>query len=247
MQPNKDAVVLKVGENLTLGGAEVLTGEFVAGYIHSNGKLASVVVFNKACEADLANDIAMHVVAMAPTSLNPEDVDVREPVERERRPDRVPAEPLQSLPVVLVDPHPGVEREAVEGHRVAGVLERVREPDPSVHLGRLQLGESVLLDGPLHLPVPGDVVRHLPDDPGQDPLQLPVARRRQPDEQGPPGAGQVEDAIRDQGMEVHVQVDGRSEPLDRGTAAGPRIGHPDQPPAPPLPGKDGPGEEVEQA
>jgi len=72
---NKDAVVLKVGENLTLGGAETLNGEFVNGYIHSNGKVASAVVFNKACDAMLANDVAMHIVAMSPNCLNPEDVD----------------------------------------------------------------------------------------------------------------------------------------------------------------------------
>jgi len=60
-----------------------------------------------------------------------------------------------------------------------------------------------------------------------------------------PGAREVEDAVRHQGMEVDVQIDGTAEALDRGDAAGPRIGHPEPPGATPLPGEEGPGEEVE--
>ncbi|MBU4217124.1 translation elongation factor Ts [Candidatus Parcubacteria bacterium] len=79
----KDAVILKIGENLTLGGTETETGEFVATYVHSNAKLASVIVFNKVVDAELASGIAMHAVAMAPAYLKPEDV-VAEEVEKEK-------------------------------------------------------------------------------------------------------------------------------------------------------------------
>lgn len=79
----KEEVILKVGENLTLGGSEVETGEFIAFYVHSNFKLASVVVFNKMIDVELANGIAMHAVAMAPAYLRPEDVSAEE-VEKEK-------------------------------------------------------------------------------------------------------------------------------------------------------------------
>ena len=58
-----------------------LTAGVVASYIHSNGTMGSLIEL--ACETDfvanneefraLAKDIAMHVSAMAPTSLNNED------------------------------------------------------------------------------------------------------------------------------------------------------------------------------
>jgi elongation factor Ts len=79
----KDEVILKIGENLTLGGSESVSGEFIATYVHSNAKLASIVVFNKTVDAELANGIAMHAVAMAPAYLRPEDVLLTE-VEKEK-------------------------------------------------------------------------------------------------------------------------------------------------------------------
>ena len=52
--------------------------------------------------------------------------------------------------------------------------------------------------------------------------------------------------VRYEGVEVHVQVDGAAEALDRGDAAGSRIGHPEPPGPAPLPGEEGPHEDVEQ-
>ncbi len=70
----KDEMVLKIGENLTFGGGEVLEGEYIASYLHSNGKVASVVVFNKETDETLATDIAMQITAMSPDYIKPEDV-----------------------------------------------------------------------------------------------------------------------------------------------------------------------------
>lgn len=80
---NREGVIVKVGENLTLGGAVVLEGEYVSTYVHSNAKLAGVVVFNKVIDAEVSAGIAMHAVAMAPTYLKPEDV-LTEEVEKEK-------------------------------------------------------------------------------------------------------------------------------------------------------------------
>jgi hypothetical protein len=73
-----------------------------------------------------------------------------EPVKREWRPDRIPAELFQHCSVMLVDPHPHVEREAVEGDRVAGMLERIGEAHPTVHFGRLKLGDAVVVERTRH-------------------------------------------------------------------------------------------------
>lgn len=77
-EAQKNEIVAKVGENVTFGGGEVVEGAFITSYIHSNDKVASVVVFNKEAEAGLASDIAMHVVAMSPAYLLPEEVPTEE-------------------------------------------------------------------------------------------------------------------------------------------------------------------------
>lgn len=79
----KDEVVLKVAENLSFGGAETLEGEYVVAYLHANAKIGSGVVFDKEVDAELANGVAMHVAAMSPSYLNPEDVDAGE-IEKEK-------------------------------------------------------------------------------------------------------------------------------------------------------------------
>ena len=77
-EANKNEIVLKVGENITFGGGEIVEGASVASYIHSTGKVASMVVFNKEVDASFANDIAMHIVAMSPSYLLPEEVPAAE-------------------------------------------------------------------------------------------------------------------------------------------------------------------------
>jgi len=77
-ETNKNEIVLKVGENITFGGGEVVEGAAVASYIHSTGSVASIIVFNKEVDVVLANDIAMHVVAMSPAYLLPEEVPTAE-------------------------------------------------------------------------------------------------------------------------------------------------------------------------
>jgi hypothetical protein len=53
---------------------------------------------------------------------------LREALQRQRRAQRIAAEPLPSLTIVLVDPDARVEREAVEGGAVPAVPEFVGEP-----------------------------------------------------------------------------------------------------------------------
>lgn len=71
-----------IGENLVLGGIEMLDGAVVGGYVHSNGKLAALVATESGDEAK-AKDVAMHVVAMDPLVAFPTEVPA-ELIEKER-------------------------------------------------------------------------------------------------------------------------------------------------------------------
>lgn len=69
----KNELVVKIGENIQLGQFAVISGGTIGSYLHANKKLASTVVLEGGSE-ELANDIAMHISAMSPEYLSPEDV-----------------------------------------------------------------------------------------------------------------------------------------------------------------------------
>lgn len=69
----RQALVLKIGENITIRRMAVLEGDVVAGYVHSNNRVAALVAL-KGGDAELAKDIAMHVTASNPAVLNPSDI-----------------------------------------------------------------------------------------------------------------------------------------------------------------------------
>jgi len=63
-----------IGEKVELNYFEKVDGEQVAVYIHPGNKLASIVAFNKAIDANSAKDIAMQIAAMNPVSIDKSDV-----------------------------------------------------------------------------------------------------------------------------------------------------------------------------
>ncbi len=65
---------LKMGENVVLKKADVLDAPVIGFYVHSNYKLGAVVKLEGGTP-EAARQIAMHVTAAQPKSLNPEDVD----------------------------------------------------------------------------------------------------------------------------------------------------------------------------
>ncbi|HEY5714336.1 MAG TPA: translation elongation factor Ts [Candidatus Gracilibacteria bacterium] len=72
-----------IGENLVLGDVVVVEGgNTVAGYVHSNGKVAALVSLDGGSE-DQAKDVAMHATAMNPSVANPEQVPA-ESIEKEK-------------------------------------------------------------------------------------------------------------------------------------------------------------------
>jgi len=69
----QDELIVKIGENLSLVNFDVLSGKIIGTYLHSNKKVASVVIFSKGSQ-EIAKEVAMHIAAMAPKYLRPEEV-----------------------------------------------------------------------------------------------------------------------------------------------------------------------------
>ncbi|MBM96768.1 MAG: elongation factor Ts [Oceanospirillaceae bacterium] len=67
------ALVQKIGENVTVRRAFVVEAETVGAYLHANGKIAAIVAM-KGGNEEVAKDIAMHVTAVNPRVVRPEDM-----------------------------------------------------------------------------------------------------------------------------------------------------------------------------
>mgnify|MGYP005988096377 CR=1 FL=1 len=69
----RDALVQKIGENISARRAELVSGDVVGSYVHSNNRIGALVVL-KGGNVELAKDIAMHVTAVNPRVLAPADM-----------------------------------------------------------------------------------------------------------------------------------------------------------------------------
>lgn len=72
-----------IGEKLDIKRFDIITGNTVAGYSHSGGKIGAIVSLDQAGQAELATDIAMQVAAANPRYINPEEVPIEE-IEKEK-------------------------------------------------------------------------------------------------------------------------------------------------------------------
>ncbi len=61
--------VLKMGENIRIN-TDVIAGEAIGFYIHTNGKVAAVVTGKAGTDAEKLRDVAMHVTATNPQALS---------------------------------------------------------------------------------------------------------------------------------------------------------------------------------
>ncbi|MCV6588099.1 MAG: translation elongation factor Ts [Marinobacterium sp.] len=73
LEEAREALVQKIGENVTVRRAFVVEGATVGSYLHSNGKIAAIVELIGG-DSELAKDIAMHVTAVNPRVCRPEDM-----------------------------------------------------------------------------------------------------------------------------------------------------------------------------
>lgn len=65
---------LKVGENMVIKALSKIEGEVVSAYVHSNFKNGAVVVAKAGTDAEKLKQVAMHIVAMNPQVLSPNDI-----------------------------------------------------------------------------------------------------------------------------------------------------------------------------
>lgn len=72
----KTELVVKIGENIKLSDFAVVAGQIIGSYLHFNKKTAGVVILTGQGEKlkELADVLALQVVAMSPKYLRPEDV-----------------------------------------------------------------------------------------------------------------------------------------------------------------------------
>lgn len=65
---------LKVGENMVIKALSKIEGAALASYVHSNAKNAAIVVGKEGASVEGLKQVAMHVVAMNPQVLSPNDI-----------------------------------------------------------------------------------------------------------------------------------------------------------------------------
>ena len=70
----RSALVQKIGENITVRRIAKISASVVGTYVHSNEKIGVMIGLDGGSE-ELAKDIAMHVAAVNPMVVNPDDVD----------------------------------------------------------------------------------------------------------------------------------------------------------------------------
>jgi hypothetical protein len=102
---------------------------------------------------------------------------LREPLESEGgRPEHVTGQPLSAFAIVLVDPDPGVEGEALKEGAAADVGERVGIPEAPVQLRGLERGQRIVLE---LFVVGSDGLGRPPGDAPEDGLHVLILRRGQ--------------------------------------------------------------------
>ena len=75
LEQAREALVQKVGENITVRRAALMTADdgVVGSYVHGNNRIA-VLVGLSGGDQDLARDVAMHVAAVSPRVVSPQDM-----------------------------------------------------------------------------------------------------------------------------------------------------------------------------
>ena len=74
LEDARSALVQKIGENITVRRMAKIDAKVVGAYVHSNEKIGVLIGLDGG-DAELAKDIAMHVAAVNPMVVSPDDVD----------------------------------------------------------------------------------------------------------------------------------------------------------------------------
>ena len=96
----RDALVQKIGENISLRRITLIEGDCVSAYVHSNNRIGALVAL-KGANQEVAKDVAMHVTATNPRVVNKDDMPADE-VQKEK--DIIMAQPdMASKPAEIAE------------------------------------------------------------------------------------------------------------------------------------------------
>lgn len=128
----REALVQKIGENITVRRIAMVEGSNVGAYVHSNNKIAVLSALS-AGDAELSKDVSMHVAAVNPQVVNADDMP-ESVLEKEK--EIIKAQPdMEGKPAEIV--------EKMMGGRIKKFLKEnslVEQPfvkDPEVTVGQL--------------------------------------------------------------------------------------------------------------
>lgn len=140
LESAREALVQKIGENISVRRVSVVEGGVVDGYVHSNNRIA-VITQLEGGNSELARDVSMHVAAVNPQVVKPEDMPA-ELVEKEQ--DIIKAQPdMAGKPAEIVE-------KMMQGRinkylKENSLLEQPFVKNPELSVGKLvqQAGASV--------------------------------------------------------------------------------------------------------
>ncbi|WP_226664921.1 translation elongation factor Ts [Microbulbifer aggregans] len=132
LEDAREALVQKIGENIGVRRIQLVEAAKVGAYVHSNNRIAALVALSGA-DVETARDIAMHVTAVNPQVVKPEDMSA-EVLEKEK--EIIKAQPdMEGKPAEIV--------EKMMGGRINKFLKEnslVEQPfvkNPDVTVGKL--------------------------------------------------------------------------------------------------------------
>src|SRR5690554_4668974 len=132
LEAAREALVQKIGENISVRRISKVEAPVVGGYVHSTGRIAVLTALS-AGEAELARDVAMHVAAANPQVNKPEDMPA-DVVEKEK-------EIIRAQPDMAGKPAEIVEKMMVgrigKFLKECSLVEQSFVKDPEIKVGEL--------------------------------------------------------------------------------------------------------------
>ena len=142
LENQREALVQKIGENISVRRATVMEGKNVGGYVHGNGKIG-VLVNLTGGDVEVAKDVAMHVAAVNPQVAKPDDMPA-DVLEKERQIYIAQAEGSGKPPEIVEKMIEGRVRKFLSE---SSLVEQPFVKDPDVKVGRLLNGADADIEG----------------------------------------------------------------------------------------------------
>jgi len=132
LEDTREKLVQKIGENISVRRVSLLDGGVVGAYVHSNNRIA-VLTLLEGGNAELAKDVSMHIAAVNPQVVKPEDMS-SDVVEKEK--DIIKAQPdMAGKPAEIVEKMMGgrIKKFLKEN----SLIEQAFVKDPELTVGKL--------------------------------------------------------------------------------------------------------------